>query len=185
MIEITAPEAQQRLPVLLSVVAAGEQVRICADDGRTYVLAAVRPRPPVTGVPKAGRLKSKLVVPPEFDEPAVTMAADDSTLVVNCDWPAYPHPGSAEGLIKLTDDFDGPAGITTDEGLCQALVQLGRMHRALTSLRENVLPKNERWFAVMAEGPLDEIRKLVHDVTAHIGRHQAAAAARYADAIGD
>ncbi len=69
MIQVTVPEAQERLPDLLGAVDAGEEVEICAENGRTFRLAANRCRPPVTGVPKAGRLKGRLVVPDDFDEP--------------------------------------------------------------------------------------------------------------------
>jgi antitoxin (DNA-binding transcriptional repressor) of toxin-antitoxin stability system len=69
MILVTVPEAQQRLPDLFGAVEAGEEVEIRADYGRTFRLATSRTRPPVTGVPKAGRLKGKLVVPDGFDEP--------------------------------------------------------------------------------------------------------------------
>jgi hypothetical protein len=47
----------------------GEEVEIRAEDGRSYRLASSRPRPPVTGVPKAGRLKGRLVVPDDIKEP--------------------------------------------------------------------------------------------------------------------
>jgi antitoxin (DNA-binding transcriptional repressor) of toxin-antitoxin stability system len=67
MTQVTIKEAQQRLPDLLSAVEAGEDVVIRAENGRTFRLAPTRP--PVTGVPKAGRLKGQFVVPPEFDEP--------------------------------------------------------------------------------------------------------------------
>ena len=50
MIQATVPEAQQRLPDLLGDVEAGEEVEIRAENGRTYRLAARRPRPPATGV---------------------------------------------------------------------------------------------------------------------------------------
>jgi antitoxin (DNA-binding transcriptional repressor) of toxin-antitoxin stability system len=69
MVQITVVEAQHRLPELLSAVEAGEVVEIRAEDGRNYRLAPSRPRPPVTGVPKAGRLKGLLVVPDDFKEP--------------------------------------------------------------------------------------------------------------------
>ncbi len=69
MIQVTVPEAQQRLPDLLGAVEAGEEVEIRAENGRVFRLAVGRPRPPVTGVPKAGRLKGKLIVPDDFDEP--------------------------------------------------------------------------------------------------------------------
>jgi len=28
--------------------------------------------------------------------------------LVNPSWPGYPHPGSAKGLIQISDDFDDP-----------------------------------------------------------------------------
>jgi antitoxin (DNA-binding transcriptional repressor) of toxin-antitoxin stability system len=28
--------------------------------------------------------------------------------IINPDWPGYPHAGSAEGLISMSDDFDDP-----------------------------------------------------------------------------
>ena len=69
VIQVTVTEAQQRLPDLLGAVEAGEEVEIRAESGQTFRLAVGRPRPPVTGVPKAGRLHGKLVVPEDFDEP--------------------------------------------------------------------------------------------------------------------
>jgi antitoxin (DNA-binding transcriptional repressor) of toxin-antitoxin stability system len=69
MVLITVVEAQQHLPELLNAVEAGEEVEIRAEGGRSYRLTLSRPRPPVTGVPKAGRLKGQLVVPDDFDEP--------------------------------------------------------------------------------------------------------------------
>lgn len=69
MVQMTVKEAQRCLPDLLNAVEAGEEVEIRAEDGRSYMLASSRPRPPVTGVPKAGRLKGRLVVPPDIKEP--------------------------------------------------------------------------------------------------------------------
>jgi antitoxin (DNA-binding transcriptional repressor) of toxin-antitoxin stability system len=69
VVQIAVLEAQQRLPELLNAVEAGEDVEIRAENGRTYRLTANRPGPPVTGVPKAGRLKGQLVVPDDFKEP--------------------------------------------------------------------------------------------------------------------
>ena len=69
MVQITVEEARQRLPNLLDAVDAGEDVEIRAEDGRSYKIAPSRPRPPVTGVPKAGRLKGRLVVPKDIKEP--------------------------------------------------------------------------------------------------------------------
>ncbi len=52
--------------------------------------------------------------------------------------------------------------IKNDTELRQTFEQLERMQRALTSLRDEVLPVNPRLFAVMAEGPLDYVR-VFHD----------------------
>ncbi len=59
--------------------------------------------------------------------------------------------------------------ITNDEQLHQAVDQLGRMYRALAALRAEVLPKNARQFALMAEGPLDEIRHLQTQIDNYAG----------------
>ena len=49
----------------------------------------------------------------------------------------------------------------------QTLDQLQQMYRALAELREDVLPKNPRTFAVLAEGPLDYIRQFLEDLEAY------------------
>ena len=56
---------------------------------------------------------------------------------------------------------------TTDE-LIQAIEQMGRMQRVLESFRHDILPKNPRNFAVFAEGPLDEIRRLQADIDHYV-----------------
>jgi antitoxin (DNA-binding transcriptional repressor) of toxin-antitoxin stability system len=73
MIHLTVTEAQQRLPELLVAASTGEIVEI-TQNGSTFHLTAVqthppRTRPPITGIPLAGRLKGLLVVPEDFDEP--------------------------------------------------------------------------------------------------------------------
>jgi hypothetical protein len=59
--------------------------------------------------------------------------------------------------------------ITNDEQLHQAIDQLGRMYRALAALRAEVLPINARQYAVIAEGPLDEIQRLQAEIDAYTG----------------
>ena len=54
--------------------------------------------------------------------------------------------------------------IRSDDEFQQTLEQLERMYRALASLREEVLPKNPRTFAVLAEGPLDHIRQFQEEL---------------------
>jgi len=60
--------------------------------------------------------------------------------------------------------------ITTEAQLQQAIEQIEGLCRALDSLRRDILPKNPRNFAIMAEGPVDEIRKLQSDIDAYIMR---------------
>lgn len=73
MIHLNVNDAQERLPELLAAASAGETVEI-THNGSTFHLTAVqprpeRPRPPVTGIPKAGQFKGMFVVPDDFDEP--------------------------------------------------------------------------------------------------------------------
>ena len=60
--------------------------------------------------------------------------------------------------------------ITTEAQLQQTIEQIEGLCRALDSLRRDILPKNPRNFAIMAEGPVDEIRKLQSDIDAYINR---------------
>jgi len=57
--------------------------------------------------------------------------------------------------------------IKNDSELRQTFEQLERMQRALTTLRDEVLPVNPRLFAVMAEGPLDYIREFHDELEAY------------------
>ncbi len=61
--------------------------------------------------------------------------------------------------------------------LQQALEQMGRMQRILESYRADILPKNPRNFAVFAEGPLDEMRKLQAEISEYLLRLEEASAA--------
>ena len=60
--------------------------------------------------------------------------------------------------------------IETTEDLYQAIEQMGRMQRILESYRTDILPKNPRNFAIFAEGPLDEIRKLQAEIADYVNR---------------
>jgi len=60
--------------------------------------------------------------------------------------------------------------IETTDQLQQAIEQMGRMQRILESYRADILPKNPRNFAVFAEGPLDEIRKLQTEIADYVER---------------
>ena len=58
--------------------------------------------------------------------------------------------------------------IQNDKQLQQAIEQIERLYQGLNALRRDVLPRNSRNFAVLAEGPLDEIRKLQADIDHYI-----------------
>lgn len=60
--------------------------------------------------------------------------------------------------------------IQTEAQLQQAIEQIENLCRALNSLRAEVFPKNPRNFAILAEGPVDEIRKLQADVDDYLSR---------------
>ena len=58
--------------------------------------------------------------------------------------------------------------IQNDKQLHHALDQLERMYRALATLRAEVLPLNTQQFALMAEGPLDEMRRLEEQIDSYL-----------------
>lgn len=58
--------------------------------------------------------------------------------------------------------------IECDEQLDQSIQQLERMYRALAELRSRVLPQSQEWFRLMAEGPVDEIRRLQSDIELYL-----------------
>ncbi len=46
----------------------------------------------------------------------------------------------------------------------QTVEAIGMMYRSLESLRERVLPVNPTMFAVMAQGPIDDLRVLLDEL---------------------
>jgi len=81
MTTITFQEAQANLAELVHRLAPGETVTITENDRPVARLIPVplvpqrppRPRPPVTGVPKAGSCEGLFVVPDNFKEPLEEM----------------------------------------------------------------------------------------------------------------
>jgi hypothetical protein len=63
--------------------------------------------------------------------------------------------------------------IQTEAQLRQALEQIENLCRAVQSLRAELFSKNPRNFAILAEGPVDEIRKLQVDVDDYLTRLEA------------
>ena len=66
--------------------------------------------------------------------------------------------------------------IETPEQLYQAIEQMGRMQRILESYREEILTRNPRNFAILAEGPLEQIRQLQTQIDEYVRRLEAAPA---------
>ena len=63
--------------------------------------------------------------------------------------------------------------INNEAQLQQATEQIKGLCRAIDSLRAEIFQKNPKNFVVMAEGLLDEIRKLQADIDAYINRLEA------------
>ena len=68
---------------------------------------------------------------------------------------------------------ENTAMINNEAQLQQAIEQIQGLCRAIDSLRADIFPKNPKNFAIMAEGPVDEIRKLQADIDAYINRLEA------------
>jgi hypothetical protein len=67
------------------------------------------------------------------------------------------------------------ATIKNEAQLQQAIEQIQVLCQAIESLRMDIFPKNPRNFAIMAEGPVDEIRKLQADIDAYLQHLEATA----------
>jgi hypothetical protein len=66
--------------------------------------------------------------------------------------------------------------IETPEQVYQAIEQMGRMQRVLESYRNEILGRNPRNFAVLAEGPLEQIRQLQAQLDEYVRRVEGALA---------
>ena len=66
--------------------------------------------------------------------------------------------------------------IQNEAQLRQALEQIQSLCAAVDSLRAEIFPKNPRNFAVLAEGPLEQVRQLQAQVGEYIHRLEAAPA---------
>ena len=60
--------------------------------------------------------------------------------------------------------------IQNEAQLSQALEQIQSLCAAIDSLRAEIFPKNPRNFAVLAEGPLEQVRQLQGQVDEYV-RH--------------
>lgn len=66
--------------------------------------------------------------------------------------------------------------IETPEQVYQAIEQMGRMQRILESYRNEVLRMNPRNFAMLAEGPLEQLRQLQAQLDEYVHRLEIATA---------
>jgi antitoxin (DNA-binding transcriptional repressor) of toxin-antitoxin stability system len=81
MTQITLSDAQLKLADLVHGLLPGQVVTITEHEKPVACLVPMpvirqrppRPRPPVTGVPKAGSLEGRLIVPDDFKEPLEEM----------------------------------------------------------------------------------------------------------------
>ena len=67
--------------------------------------------------------------------------------------------------------------IENGDQLWQAYEALGDLYRALASYRERILPANARNYAVIAQGPLEEVRRIQGEIDAYLGLREPAATA--------
>ena len=65
--------------------------------------------------------------------------------------------------------------IETTEQLYQAIEQMGRMQRILESYRNEILTRNPRNFALLAEGPLEQLRQLQKQIDEYLQNLEASA----------
>lgn len=63
--------------------------------------------------------------------------------------------------------------IESAEQLYQAIEQMGRMQRILESYRDEIFAKNARNFAILAEGPLEQLRQLQSQIDEYMQRLEA------------
>ena len=67
--------------------------------------------------------------------------------------------------------------IQTEAQFQQAIGQIERLYQGLDALRRDVLHRNPRNFAILAEGPLDEIHKLQAEIDRYVSQLEPAGAA--------
>ena len=66
--------------------------------------------------------------------------------------------------------------IKSDAGLEQSIEQLERMYRVVRELRSRMGTTNPAQFQLFAEGPIEEIRRLRHDIDEYLGIQEPAVA---------
>ncbi|MFC1610820.1 hypothetical protein ACFL6C_07670 [Myxococcota bacterium] len=59
--------------------------------------------------------------------------------------------------------------IRNDQDLAQALEQLARLYRALAALRREVQSQSQASFALLTEGPIDQLRQIQAEIERYVG----------------
>lgn len=60
--------------------------------------------------------------------------------------------------------------IANEQEMRQTVEQMERMCRALAVLQTEIFPKSRQQFAIMAEGPLEQLRSLERDMSQFVDR---------------
>jgi hypothetical protein len=60
--------------------------------------------------------------------------------------------------------------IKTPTDLKYAAAQMGLLYEALVALQQEVKPKSQKLYATMAEGPLDEIRRIQSEIDEYLSQ---------------
>ncbi len=61
--------------------------------------------------------------------------------------------------------------ITSDEQLKVNLELIASMYQAIASLRRDIAPRNFRNYEILAEGPIEQIRRLRQEIDEFLGVH--------------
>ena len=77
---------------------------------------------------------------------------------------------------RVPELIDFIAMIQNEAQRRQAIEQIENLCHAIDSLRAEVFPKNPRNFAVLAEGPLDQLRQLQDQIDEYVRRLEEAPA---------
>ena len=76
-------------------------------------------------------------------------------------------------LSRQEERFENKVMMETSEQLYQTIEQMGRIQRILESYRNEILTRPPRNFAVLAEGPLEQLRQLQQQIDEYIQRLEA------------
>ncbi|HEY2411997.1 MAG TPA: hypothetical protein VGI40_07130 [Pirellulaceae bacterium] len=67
--------------------------------------------------------------------------------------------------------------ITTDAGMQQNLELIGLMYGVIARQKQEIAPKNLKNYLIMADGPIEQIRRLKAEIDEYLGIQQAVAQA--------